>query len=135
MSKTWNYIQKNRLVSVFNLIVVLILILPYSETRQHNFEKGGLSWQFNFVFAHLELIVPYLPILFLTILYQILKNQKLKNIVFGLLILLSCIYSAGAFFSLGFLAQDYTPSIGNFLMILIGPISLWVGITNKQYLK
>ncbi len=74
MIKIWNYIKENKTVSILDLIVFLILIVPNSYSFGHNYETEELHWIPNFVFKEIDLIVFYLPILILTIGFQLSKK-------------------------------------------------------------
>ncbi len=73
-NKIWNYIKKNKTVCVLNIIIFLILVVPYSYSFVHHNETEELHWTPNFVFKETDLIIFYLPILILTIGFQLTKK-------------------------------------------------------------
>ncbi|AWH75286.1 hypothetical protein DCS32_14260 [Dokdonia sp. Dokd-P16] len=132
MIKIWNYIKENKTVSILNLIVFLILIVPNSYSFGHNYETEELHWIPNFVFKEIDLIVFYLPILILTIGFQLSKKTIWRNTFLILFIVFSILYFIGAVFSLSFPIQDFSPGIGNLLILTLFPLIIII-FKSKQY--
>ena len=132
MIKIWNYIKENKTVSILNLIVFLILIVPNSYSFGHNYETEELHWIPNFVFKEIDLIVFYLPILILTIGFQLSKKTVWRNTFLILFIVFSILYFIGAVFSLLFPIQDFSPGIGNLLILTLFPLIIII-FKSKQY--
>ncbi len=132
MIKIWNYIKENKTVSILNLIVFLILIVPNSYSFGHNYETEELHWIPNFVFKEIDLIVFYLPILILTIGFQLSKKTVWRNTFLILFIVFSILYFIGAVFSLSFPIQDFSPGIGNLLILTLFPLIIII-FKSKQY--
>ncbi|MGH1385219.1 hypothetical protein [Kordia sp.] len=118
----WNYIKTNKTVCVLNLIIFLILVLPYSYYFGHHYEAEKLHWIPNFVYKEIDLIIFYLPILILTIGFQIAKKTTWRNILLILNLIISILYFIGAILSLSFPIQDFSPGIGNLLILTLFPL-------------
>ncbi|WP_338731385.1 hypothetical protein [Mangrovimonas cancribranchiae] len=121
-NKIWNYIKKNKTVCVLNIIVFLILVVPYSYSFGNQYETEELHWTQNFVFKEIDLIIFYLPILILTIGFQLTKKAIWRNTLLILNLVVSILYFFGALYSLSFPIQDFSPGIGNLLILTLFPL-------------
>tara|TARA_Y100000815_G_scaffold117945_1_gene106474 strand:+ start:884 stop:1315 length:432 start_codon:yes stop_codon:yes gene_type:complete len=132
INNIWNYIKKNKTLSVLNLILILILIVPYSYSSIHQYETEELHWTPNFVFNEIGLFMFYLPILILTIGFQITKKIIWKKILLILNLVLSIIYFIGAILSIWLPIQDFIPGFGNLLILTLFPLIMIIFIM-EQY--
>ena len=132
INNIWNYIKKNKTLSVLNLILILILIVPYSYSSKHQYETEELHWTPNFVFNEIDLFMFYLPILILTIGFQITKKIIWKKILLILNLVLSIIYFIGAILSIWLPIQDFIPGFGNLLILTLFPLIMIIFIM-EQY--
>lgn len=113
---------KRKTICILNTIVFLILIVPYSYSFGNTYETEELHWNPNFVFKEIDLIIFYIPILILTIGFQITKKTVWKNMLLILNLIICIIYFLGALFSLSFPIQDFSPGIGNLLILTLFPL-------------
>ena len=121
-NKIWNYIKKNKTISVLNLMVFLILIVPHSYSFGYHYETEEIGWTPIYVFKDIELILFYLPILILTIGFQLTKKTIWRNTLLILNLLVSILYFMGALFSLSFPVQDFSPGIGLLCILTLLPL-------------
>lgn len=112
------------MITIFNIAILLILLLPYSITfgREHS-ETGELIWTSNYIYEDLELFIFFIPLSLLTIGFQIIKLNTWRRVIFGLHIIQCCVYSLNAFFMMALPIQDYIPSWGQLITITLGPIA------------
>ena len=77
MQKVWQYIKGNRVITMFNIIIILIFVMTYSITFDviDYTEKNKLDWKPNYIFENLELFILFIPLLLMTIGFQIMKSN------------------------------------------------------------
>ena len=121
-NKIWKYISKNKTICILNLVVFLILIVPYSYSLGQHYESEELHWIPNFVFKQIDLIIFYLPILILTIGFQIVKKNVWKKALLIFSLIIYILYFFGALYSLSYPIQDFSPGIGNLLILTLFPL-------------
>jgi hypothetical protein len=135
MDSAWQYIRNNKFITILNIDIILILLLPYSETYGGgSSELDELTWSLNYFYQDMELFVFFIPLSLLTIGFQIMPNGIWRKLLLGLLILLCCGYSFIAFIGLGMPIQDYAPTWGQLVMVTVGPLMLiiWGVELNKS---
>ena len=120
--KIWKYIKTNKAISVLNLIVFLILIVPYSYSFGNNYETEKLHWIPNYVFKELELIIFYFPVLILTIGFQITKKTVWRNTLLIINLIICILYFFGALQQILIPFQDFVPGFGNLLILTLFPL-------------
>lgn len=127
MSIIWKYISNNKLITLLNIVVILILLFPYTLTFGEVYsEAHTYSWKYHYVYSDIELFVFFIPLGVLVIGFQIIKLNNWRKKLLIILTILSCLYSLNAFLTLLVPIQDYLPSWGQILMITLGPITLSV---------
>ena len=116
----YNYIINNKTTSILNFIVLLILFVPFSYSYGNIYETEELHWIPNYIFEELELIIFYIPILLLTILFQIQKKCFWKKIILIIFLLIS-ILSLLVIISSGII-PDYSLGLGGILIMSLTPL-------------
>jgi len=121
-NKLWKYFLENKTICVLNLVVVIILFVPYSYSLGQTYEAEELHWISNFIFNELDLIIFYSPVLILTITFQITSKKIYRKILLILNMIISLCQLVIALFSLVFPIQDFLPGIGMFLIVSLFPL-------------
>ena len=125
MNRFWQYIKNNKMITILNIAIILVLILPYSITYHGGSnETDELIWQPNYVYKDPELFIFFIPLSVLTISFQAFKFNIWRRIFLATLVILCCSYSFIALMTLSIPAQDYMPSWGHLVIVTLGPITL-----------
>lgn len=125
MDKFLEYIKNNRVASLLNFVILLILLLPYSNTLGEDPNNtSGMAWHLNYIWSSCELFLYFLPLALSTIGFQFINFNIWRKLVFGFALLIGCFYALNAFLTLGFPMQDYIPSYGQFATVLVAPLLL-----------
>ncbi len=126
MERVWRYVKENKVITMFNFVILLIFIAPYSITYNvidHNVTEK-LDWKPNYIFENLELFILFIPLLLVTIGFQIMKFNIWRKFLLILLVVQCCAYALNSLLLIGIPVQDYVPSWGQFLTITLGPLIL-----------
>ena len=128
MKEILGYIKNNKIISIFNLEILLVLFVPYSIIYSGTSEIEQLTWQNIYVFKELNLFIFFIPLSALTILFQLVRNRNLKKTIIILHLLQCGAYSLVALVSMSLPMQDYVPSWGTLIMATLGPMMLIITI-------
>ncbi len=126
MQKVWKYIKKHKIVNLLNFILLLILSVPFSYSYGNNRETEKLHWISNYMYNELDLIVFYLPILALTIGFQIATKKVWKNALLTLNLGIAVIYFLETLFSLIVPIQDHSFGLGQLLILTLFPLITFI---------
>lgn len=127
MNGIWQYIKNNKMITIFNVVIVLVLILPYSITYSGGpTETDDLIWQLNYVYKDFELFIFFIPLSILAISFQLCQPNIWRRIMLIILAILCCGYSFITFMILSIPTQDYMPSWGLLLTATLGPLTLLI---------
>ncbi|MEF3078759.1 hypothetical protein [Winogradskyella poriferorum] len=119
-------LTKKKVTYVLNLVLLLILVVPYSYYLSHYKETEELDWIPNFVFQQTDLICCYLLIAILIIGFQTSKTYVLRKRFLTASLIVSFVYFIGGSFSLYLPVQDFSPGIGNVLALTLFPLIIIV---------
>lgn len=122
-----HYIRTNTLLALLDLLLLALFFSPYSMTRGISWIDEREIWHYNPVYSDELMLIYFVPLLVLTLIYQAWTNTLLGQVslIFGLLI--GGIYSLNALFASPFLdAQDYSPHVGTYILILVFPVQLLI---------
>lgn len=121
------YIKNNKFINILNISILLTLILPYSSVYMGGLsENNPLTWKPQYVYEYFELMILFIPIVILTIGFQLIKYNIWRKIVLGILVFTSGICTFLSFLSTVLPTQDFHPSWGLLLSMIIFPLSLIV---------
>lgn len=123
----------NKAINLLNLVVLLILILPYSYYLGHEHETQALHWIPNFILFDINLALFFLPIPCLTIGFQIAKTARWRTIFLVALIIISALYAFFKLFIISFpIIPDYSTGIGSLLLLSICPLAVFIFIQKRK---
>jgi len=128
-------LTKKKITYVLNIVLFLILVVPYSYTYSHHNETEDLHWTPNFVFEQIDLLSFYLLITIPVIGFQIAKTNTLRKKLLIISLIVSILYFIGTVPSLFLPIQDFSPSIGNILVLMLFPLIMVIfkiGQSQKQ---
>lgn len=131
MSKVWRYITKNKTVCVLNIVLFIILLVPYSYIYSHHNENEDLHWIPNFVFQQADLFGFYLLIAVLIIGFQIAKTNILRKRLLIISLIVSFVYFIAGSLSLYLPVQDFSAGIGNVLVLTIFQLGMLILILEQ----
>ncbi len=122
MKKTIEYIKNNKIISVLNFAILIILFVPFSKTGFVEFEDSDYKWRNNYIINNFDLIIFYTIITAPIIWFQFIKNTTGRKI----LIILSCIICTlnAPLSMIG--GQDYVPSWGQLITISFAPLTFFI---------
>lgn len=124
MTKLIYYIKSNRVISVFNLLLVLICLFPMGYIFvPEDIHVNYMTWRPIYIFED-ELIIILMPMLLFTVLFQLLRFNIWRRIVLLALIFVSCIFSLIGGLSGIIPAQDFTPELASVLMVFTAPLAI-----------
>lgn len=127
MTTITQYIRENTLLALLDLLLLALFFSPYSMTRGISWVDESEIWHYNPVYSDELMLICFVPLLALTLIYQAWTNTLLGQVslIFGLLI--GGIYSLNALLASPFLdAQDYSPHVGTYILILVFPVQLLI---------
>jgi len=130
-----SYIKSNYLIILIDILLLLLLVLPYSESFWGGPFNETHEWRPNFVYSNEELLTFYIPLATLYVLYQLISWPKLKKYVLYLCIVISTLYSLNALASLMIAMQDFIPSWGNLLIVGLAPLTWLLLVKDKLRIK
>ncbi|MDR6302115.1 hypothetical protein GGR31_002794 [Mesonia maritima] len=125
LKKIKNYVLKNKLISLFNIVVILIFLFPYSYNYCRN-------WNTNYILSGIELSFFYSFLVLETILFQLNFNKKLKDFFLISLLILCGIYFMAILFSMKGESDLFIFGPSSYLALLLFPIMLLITYSRFQ---
>ena len=118
----WSYLQKNKTASVLNLILITLLVVPYSHTFTHTSEIEPLFWRPNYILMNGELLLIWIPTVFLMVAFQITTKRGWRRAFLFLSLVVSLLLFLIGLATVLFPIQDFGPGIGNLLTPILLPL-------------
>ncbi len=118
-----------------NVLLILLFVLPLWISGAVRCEDCDYVWKSTFLFEDTGSLILAIPIVVLVVLPQIIKKVKVIKIIRRSSLILFFLYSAVTFLAAGMPAQDFAPSWGFLIIILLFPVSLVVYYFEKAHLK
>lgn len=125
-------IQKLLAIAI-SVICILLFLLPYSEVFFPEEDHEG--WRYAYILNDIILSGIYIPYAVLWILYLAIKNKIARNVLTVLLVALSGLQLFIAFGSVVFIAQDYVPSYGALLALVLPFLSFYYFVNGHMLNK
>ncbi|MEM1327280.1 MAG: hypothetical protein AAGI23_15060 [Bacteroidota bacterium] len=104
------------------LICGLLLIMPYSETFIMEYSVSNGQWIKNYAFTSWEHSAVVIPVIVLLTAISHIYKRTPKKIAMSVLFILSTLAFLAALLLVSMPIQDFVPSWGLFLLILLFPI-------------
>jgi len=125
LKKIWNYIINNKVINALNFTLLLILFIPYSYKYCGNDKTEKLTWNVNYVTDGIDLPILYSSIVVMILLFQLIQNKKINQILLGVIALIcaSWFYMALR----GIILSDpqyFISGMGSYLSLLLFPLTL-----------
>ena len=126
MTHIVNYLKSNTLISIANLLIGLIFIVPYCYDYYGEYEYSQLEWHPTYIYNDVDLLSIYISMVILLITFQIIKPVILKNITLIILIIINACCTSISLLSAVLPVQDYLPSLGQLLLPIFTLVLLLV---------
>ena len=127
MTEVTQYIRNNKLLVLLDFLLIALFFSPYSVTRETSWVDGTEMWQNNPVYSDEFMLICFVPLLILTLIYQVFKETLLGKVSLIFALIIGATYSLNALFASPFLdAQDCKPHVGTYILILVFPVQLLI---------
>jgi hypothetical protein len=80
MTEVTQYIRNNKLLVLLDFLLIALFFSPYSVTRETSWVDGTEMWQNNPVYSDEFMLICFVPLLILTLIYQVFKETLLGKV-------------------------------------------------------
>lgn len=119
----------HKLSNLYYLALLFIFIFPFSKVYILKTEEVEGIWENVYVLQELDLFLLFLPIVLLSLSFIMVK-EKFRRVIFWIIIFFSLLNSFIGIIGFTIPSLDSVPYIGNYIMVLLFPLSLTSFIKN-----
>ncbi|RBA28258.1 hypothetical protein [Flavobacterium tibetense] len=134
IKEIWNYIRVHKTINLLNLLIVIILFVPFTYSLNNTSETEKLFWVPNFIFKELELVIFYISLVIFTVGFQVSKRTINKKIFILFNLVICFFFFLHGIILLIFPILDFAVGLGSALSIIIFPLSLII-FKSKNYMQ
>lgn len=123
-NKIYTYISNHKIINLLNLMMLIILLVPYSCIYGNTYETEELHWMPIYIYDDKITFIPFILFLVFIIGFQLLKKGKLKNLFLKALVVHSLLCFLYGMLVFIMPMQDFMPHLGYLLILAIFPLSI-----------
>lgn len=134
IKEIWNYIRVHKTINLLNLLIVIMLFVPFSYSLNNTYETEKLFWVPNFIFKEFELVILYISLVIFTIGFQASKKTILKKLFLLFNLVICFFYFLHGIILLVFPILDFAVGMGGIISVILFPLSLII-FKSKNYMQ